>query len=107
MICILIHQLIMRYYDLNMRAGTRQATMDRFSQVSDEAEPDIGEIQIPTLIMWGEDDALTPIGIAKRFEETIPNVQTAYYQDVGHVPMEENPAQSADDINNFMRGLAE
>lgn len=99
--------LIMRYYDLNMRAGTRVATMKRFGISGEQNVPDLASIAAPTLIMWGEEDALTPFSNAKRFEESINNTSTAYYTDVGHIPMEEIADQSANDFVEFMNSLAE
>ena len=54
--------LIMRYYDLNMRAGTRRATTARFAQTSEGEDPDLSQIETPTLIMWGKEDAARLIG---------------------------------------------
>jgi pimeloyl-ACP methyl ester carboxylesterase len=97
--------LIMRYYHLNMRAGTRKATIDRFQQYQPTQNVDLSRISVPTLIMWGEDDVLTPFSNAARFEAAIPDTRTAYYQGVGHVPMEEIPDQSSSDLIQFLREL--
>ena len=98
-------ELIMRYYDLNMREGTRRATMARFGYSWDDNAPDLASIQTPTLIMWGEMDALTPFENANRFAEILPNTSTAYYAGVGHIPMEEIAQQSANDLIEFLESL--
>lgn len=97
--------LIMRYYDLNLRAGTRKATIDRFQQLGQTPSADLSQIKTPTLVMWGQEDALIPFSHAARFEAAIPDTRTAYYQDVGHVPMEEIPDQSARDLSVFLQAL--
>ena len=102
---IIDDDLIMRYYDLNMRAGTRRATLERFGQTWSGDTPDLTLIKVPTLIMWGMADQLTPFSHAARFEELIPDTVTAYYEDVGHIPMEEVPVRSADDFTRFLESL--
>ena len=97
--------LIMRYYDLNMRAGTRRATMIRFAQEFTDEKPDLSQINVPTLIMWGKADRLMPFKHAGRFKELIPFAKTAYYDNVGHMPMEETPEQSANDLIRFLQSL--
>lgn len=97
--------LIMRYYDLNLRAGTRSATMARFSQLPDENKYDLSKIRTPTLIMWGIEDVLIPFARAQQLASVIPNASTAYYENVGHVPMEERPDESAEDLRMFLETL--
>lgn len=100
---IVDENLIMRYYDLNMRAGTRKATIDRFQQYDPRGARNPSDVTTPTLIMWGEEDVLTPFGLARKFESAIADHRTAYYAGIGHIPMEETPDQSAEDIAEFMR----
>jgi pimeloyl-ACP methyl ester carboxylesterase len=97
-------ELIQRYYDLHMRAGTRDATIMRFRQISARSL-DIESLTPPVLIMWGREDALIPFSVAERFKELLPEAETAFYDDVGHVPMEEIPHQSAIDVARFIEGL--
>ena len=96
--------LIRRYYELNLRAGTRRATMTRFSQFSIEPV-DVSIITTPTLIMWGREDSLIGMDQADRLAKTLPNTQTAYYDQVGHMPMEEIPDKSAADLMAFIESL--
>ena len=56
--------------------------------------------------MWGEQDPLNSMQVARCFEESIPNTSTAYYADVGHVPMEEIPKRSADDLQLFLSSVS-
>ena len=98
-------QLIQRYYELNMRQGTRQATIDRFSQLPAEEDLALSAIQVPTLIMWGKEDSLIPFEVAARFEKAISNTTTAYYDGVGHVPNEEIPDQSKEDLLAFLQTI--
>ncbi|MAM79841.1 MAG: hypothetical protein CMP89_03715 [Gammaproteobacteria bacterium] len=98
--------LVMRYYNLHLRDGTRTATLSRFSQPRIQRSFNLSQISAPTLLMWGEQDPLNSMQVARRFEESIPNTRTAYYADVGHVPMEEIPKRSADDLQLFLSSVS-
>ncbi len=98
-------ELIMRYYELNLREGTREATMTRFGQSWSNTSYSLDEIKVPTLVMWGRVDSLTPFEHAAKFETAIPNTTTAYYDEVGHIPMEEIPEQSANDLISFLETI--
>ena len=96
-------QLIQRYYELNMREGTRRASLDRFDQINEWHDADLSQLTMPTLIMWGMEDALIPFSQAENFENAIGDKTTAYYENVGHVPQEEIPDQSARDLIRFLQ----
>lgn len=97
--------LIARYYDLSMREGTRDATLIRFSSWRGGASQswDLGSLDHPTLILWGEYDAVIPAATGQRFADALPNAQLIVYPDVGHIPMEEVAEQSAADVRQFLQ----
>lgn len=101
--------MIMRYNDLALREGSRSATMKRFSGTADEKyqTEDLVSINVPTLLMWGKEDAVIPFAFASGYEELIPNVTTAYYDGVGHIPMEEIPETSVADLIAFLETINE
>jgi pimeloyl-ACP methyl ester carboxylesterase len=45
----------------------------------------------PTLVLWGEDDAIIPVADADRFVKLIPGSRKIVLEDTGHVPMVERP----------------
>ena len=99
--------LIDRYYELSIREGTRDATLARFSGYSTGkvAAINLSVLRQPTLIMWGAEDGLIPVSVADKFEMALPNARKVVYEDVGHIPMEELPDRSADDVRAFLRTL--
>jgi pimeloyl-ACP methyl ester carboxylesterase len=99
--------LVMRYYELALRAGTREAILSRFSQPFNRArvQVDLTLLTQPTLILWGREDAVIPVSAGERFHEVLPNSQLIIYDDVGHVPMEEIPKRSADDVRAFIESF--
>ncbi|MFT7044615.1 MAG: pimeloyl-ACP methyl ester carboxylesterase [Cyclobacteriaceae bacterium] len=96
--------LIDRYYELSIRDGTRDATLKRFESYGHRSNEtlDIGVLTQPTLILWGAEDGLIPVSVADRFEAALPNSHKIIYADVGHIPMEEIPDRSADDVRTFL-----
>ncbi|MBQ75687.1 MAG: alpha/beta hydrolase [Gammaproteobacteria bacterium] len=104
---VVTNELIMRYYELALRRGTRQATVTRFSNVDNNAGSsyDMSELTQPTLIIWGEEDSLVPLNTAHRFTEALPNTRLVTFAGVGHVPMEEVPEKSARALVKFIREM--
>lgn len=52
------------------------------------------EIEIPTLIVWGRNDILIPVGDAYEFERLIgPNARVEVFDDTGHLSMLERPSR--------------
>lgn len=59
-------------------------------------------IDAPTLILHGEADNLVPVSHAGRFKAAIPGAELKTYPDVGHIPQEEIPDQSVQDLRAFL-----
>ncbi|MFT4677031.1 MAG: pimeloyl-ACP methyl ester carboxylesterase [Patiriisocius sp.] len=98
--------LIDRYYEISLREGTRDATMSRFgSRRSSDETIDLSVLAQPTLVMWGREDSLISVDMANKFAEAMPNTTVVIYDDVGHIPMEEIPIRSAQDVLKFLSSL--
>lgn len=95
-------QLIHRYYDLLLREGNRQATLDIFKQRKSGGSEKIKNIKSPTLIIWGEDDQLIDVSNAYLFENDIEQSKLVVIPKTGHVPMEENPNATLSALNSFI-----
>ncbi len=96
--------LVDRYFDLTLRAGNRQALVDRMKSGFDTLRiPQIKNIQTPTLVLWGEQDRLIPVASAYRFHRDLPNDTLVILNHSGHVPMEESPNESAMAVLNFIK----
>jgi len=62
------------------RAAKHHNVEDRLSQIS-----------VPTLLVWGKDDRITPTDVAERFHVRIRGSQLVYLPNCGHAPMLERP----------------
>ncbi len=97
-------ELVERYYQLTLRAGNRQALRQRFTQApGGELHERIGELQLPTLIIWGRRDRLIPPGNAERFAADIADSQLVLFDDLGHVPQEEEPQRTVAVLVAFLQ----
>lgn len=96
-------QLVDRYYDLTTRAGNRQALTERFRQTQPGAlSQRIVELKIPTLILWGGKDRLIPPEFGHRFNKDIAGSHLMIFDELGHVPQEEDPAQTVAAVRTFL-----
>jgi pimeloyl-ACP methyl ester carboxylesterase len=95
--------LVDRYFELTLRAGNRQALGQRVAQIptGDDAER-IRHIKTPTLILWGGRDRLVPQEIAGRFHGDIRGSRLVVFNDLGHVPHEEDPGRTAAALEKFL-----
>lgn len=60
------------------------------------------EIACPTLIVWGRRDVIVPVRDADVFEELIPDARKVVWDDVGHVPMLEEPDRFNELVGDFL-----
>lgn len=56
-----------------------------------DSRPDLSSITIPTQVLVGDQDALTPPDIAREMAEAIPNARLSIITDSGHVSTLEQP----------------
>ncbi len=99
--------MIDRYWELLLYPGNRRATALRFATkrvVADKKT--LSSLHMPVLVMWGREDRLIPVEAARWFVKALPQAQQIVYPGVGHVPMEEAPDRSADDVDAFLSRLA-
>jgi non-heme chloroperoxidase len=63
----------------------------------------LGEIYVPTLILWGEQDAMFPREEEERLGSTIPDATLKVYPETGHAVHWEHPGQVVRDPEEFMK----
>jgi pimeloyl-ACP methyl ester carboxylesterase len=96
-------ELIDRYYELALREGNRKALAQRFAQARPgELAARIPELKLPTLILWGGRDGLIPPEAAARFHRDISGSKMMMFDDLGHVPHEEDPVRTVSAVKEFL-----
>ncbi len=62
----------------------------------------VTEITIPTLLVWGLNDTITPPVVAHEFNRLIPNSELKFIDKCCHAPMMEHPEQFNDLVEAFL-----
>lgn len=100
--------LINRYFELFSREGNPEAFMAMVNKTHyKDNTHKLKELKAPTLIIWGEDDNWIPTENAHRFLKAIPKSRLVLYEGVGHLPMEEEPVDTAAEVSRFIHGGGE
>ena len=63
----------------------------------------LSRITAPTLLIWGEHDALFPGADQDRLVAAIPGARLLVYPETGHCPNWERPERVATDLQTFLR----
>jgi 2-hydroxy-6-oxonona-2,4-dienedioate hydrolase len=68
------------------------------SAIRNNLGEELNQIKQPTLLIWGNNDVVTPPFVAREFNKMIPNSELYFVDKCGHAPMMEVPA----DFNNIL-----
>ncbi|MBC7587908.1 MAG: alpha/beta hydrolase [Chitinophagaceae bacterium] len=63
------------------------------SAIRNNLGEELNEIKQPTLLVWGNNDTITPPFVAKEFNKLIPNSELHFIDKCGHAPMMETPEE--------------
>lgn len=67
----------------------------------------LSQLDMPSLLVWGRDDVITPPDVAEEFRNRMPNARLEFIDECGHAPMIEHPDQFNELTLNFLETLAE
>lgn len=95
-------ELVDRFYELTLRQGNRAALGSRMEQKLSGDELQIKALKVPTLIVWGAKDRLIPLENGTRFAADIPNSQLVVFDNLGHVPQEEDAPATVKAVKQFL-----
>jgi len=65
---------------------TINAFIDSMLRGEDFLDGKLGGIKVPTLVLWGRADRLTPLASGEQFAKDIPGAQMTVFDGCGHVP---------------------
>jgi len=54
---------------------------------------ELNDIKVPTCLIWGKNDTITPPMVAEEFHKLIPNSEVHWIDKCGHAPMMEVPGE--------------
>lgn len=88
-----------------MTAAARPASLG--AQLSVMAQTDqrdlLPRITVPTLLIWGDSDARSPLTVAGQFEDAIPGAELVVIPGAGHVSNLEQPGPFNEAVRKFCR----
>ncbi|MEU5986634.1 alpha/beta hydrolase [Streptomyces sp. NPDC047434] len=58
-------------------------------------------VSVPTLLLWGEQDARSPLAVARQFQKAIPDTELLVIPGAGHISNLERPAEFNRAVRNF------
>jgi pimeloyl-ACP methyl ester carboxylesterase len=78
--------------------------MDESALAATDHRPDLGGVTVPTLVLVGEHDVVTPAGRAQELASLIPHSELATVAGAGHLANQERPVVFNDLIEIFLKG---
>jgi 2-hydroxy-6-oxonona-2,4-dienedioate hydrolase len=77
------------------------------SAIRNNLGEELNQIKQPTLLVWGNNDTITPPFVAKEFNKLIPNSELHFVDKCGHAPMMEVPDEFNAILHKFLKKLSE
>jgi pimeloyl-ACP methyl ester carboxylesterase len=93
------------YYPLKTAGGInahKSLLRSTYNQITKE---EMNALQIPTLIIWGQNDTWISLKYGYEFKNSLPNSQLIILPECGHVPQEEKPEESLFYIKEFIKDI--
>jgi 2-hydroxy-6-oxonona-2,4-dienedioate hydrolase len=75
------------------------------SAIRNNLGEELNQIKVPTCLIWGKNDIVTPPFVAEEFKKLIPHAQLHFIDKCGHAPMMEVPAEFNEILNTFLSSL--
>jgi pimeloyl-ACP methyl ester carboxylesterase len=77
------------------------------SAIRNNLGEELSEIKQPTLLVWGNNDSITPPFVGREFNRLIPNSELHFIDKCGHAPMMEVPDEFNKILHQFLTKLNE
>lgn len=77
------------------------------SAIRNNLGEELNHVKQPTLLIWGNNDIVTPPFVAREFQRLIPNSELHFIDKCGHAPMMEVPEDFNVILHKFLKKLNE
>jgi pimeloyl-ACP methyl ester carboxylesterase len=77
------------------------------SAIRNNLGEELNQIKQPTLLIWGNNDSITPPFVGREFQRLIPHSELHFIDKCGHAPMMEVPAEFNEILHQFLTKLNE
>ena len=75
------------------------------SAIRNNLGEELNQIKVPTCLIWGKNDTVTPPFVAEEFKKLIPHAELHFIDKCGHAPMMEVPAEFNEILHTFLMSL--
>ena len=82
---------------------TIRSVLDTLADPREKLDGKLGGLRVPTLLLWGEDDAVTPLAMAHAYQRLIAGATLQVIPQCGHLPPLEKPGEFARAVTEFLR----
>jgi pimeloyl-ACP methyl ester carboxylesterase len=95
--------MVSRYVELSRAPGHRDILLQiGLHERTYATAESLAALHMPVLILTGDQDRLVPPAHAQQFHDAIAGSQLITFENVGHIPQEERPAESAMAVHEFL-----
>ncbi len=95
------------YWKVFSTAAGRRGMLELYRSFDlDELKPyqrRLAALEVPTLILWGQQDEYLPLDYASRFAEQIPSSKLVLLESVRHFLFEDEPERCAREVIDFLQ----
>lgn len=99
--------MIDRHVALGRAEGHRAIILNHQARLKMRSEGEVrsllGALNMPTLVMHGQEDVIIPVEAGQALAAAIPGSTLILYPKVGHIPMEEVAEKSAADLDQWLK----
>jgi 2-hydroxy-6-oxonona-2,4-dienedioate hydrolase len=75
------------------------------SAIRNNLGEELNQIKVPTCLIWGKNDTVTPPFVAEEFKKLIPHSELHFIDKCGHAPMMEVPNEFNEILSTFLTSL--
>lgn len=96
-------ELVDELYDIvNDRNKVIRVLATAKSAIRQNLGEEVGKITAPTLLIWGNNDTVTPPFVGEEFHKLIPHSKLIFIDKCGHAPMMEQPEEFNKHLAEFL-----
>jgi pimeloyl-ACP methyl ester carboxylesterase len=98
-------ELVELAYALHLERGdgaTIRSVLETLASPAEKIDAALPRLRVPTLVLWGENDAITPLAMAHAFQRLIPASQLRTLPKCGHLPPLEQVEPFVEAVTAFL-----
>ncbi|HNA57018.1 MAG TPA: alpha/beta hydrolase [Chitinophagales bacterium] len=99
-------ELVDEFFDIvNDRNKVIRVLATAKSAIRHNLAEEVSKITVPTLLIWGNNDTITPPFVGEEFHKLLPNSQLYFIDKCGHAPMMEQPEEFNRYLDKFLKEI--